>query len=153
MTSSPLSSVARKSARVGDAGVPKVRRFGGASCRRHPEEAALTVGRIGERLLDGQRGLRLVVGPDVHEIERVRGRLDAVQIELGDLADRLEDRVQLRAEALDLLVGQRKPRQPRDVQNLVASRSPLEPSILREIEAGPFRGPPFVSSPEVPRRR
>ena len=48
------------------------------------------------------------------------GRLDVLEVELGDLADRLEDRVQLRTEALDLLVAQREPRQARDVQHFVS---------------------------------
>ena len=54
------------------------------------------------------------------EVERVRGRLDVREVELAHLADRFEDRVQLRPEAVDLLVGQREPREPRDVQHFVS---------------------------------
>ena len=47
-------------------------------------------------------------------------RLDARQVELGDLADRLEDRVQLLGEPLELVLGELEPREPRDVQHLVS---------------------------------
>jgi hypothetical protein len=45
----------------------------------------------------------------------VIGRLHVVQIELGDDADRVQDRVQLALERLDLVLCQRQPRQPRDM--------------------------------------
>ena len=51
----------------------------------------------------------------------MRRRLDVGEVELGDLGDRLEDRAQLLREALDLLLAQLEPREPRDVQYLVPS--------------------------------
>ncbi len=89
--------------------------------RRHPEEVALTIRRVRKDLVGGQRRLRLVLGRDVREVQRMRGRLDALQVELGNLADGLEDRAQLRAETLDLLLRQREARQAGDVQDLIAS--------------------------------
>src|SRR5215471_5291957 len=50
----------------------------------------------------------------------MRGRRHVVEIELRHLRDRLEDRVQLRAEAVDLVVGEREPGEPRDVEHLFA---------------------------------
>src|SRR5205814_10546063 len=50
----------------------------------------------------------------------MRRRRHVVEIELGDLADGLENRVELRAEALDLLLGQREARELRNVEHLVS---------------------------------
>src|SRR5437867_5901865 len=49
----------------------------------------------------------------------MRRRLDVRKVELRDLADGLENRAQLLLEAGDLLVRQRQPREPRDVQHLI----------------------------------
>ena len=49
--------------------------------------------------------LRLVLGPDVDDVERVRGRRHVGEVELRDLRDRRDDVVQLRAEALELVVA------------------------------------------------
>src|SRR5438046_3219056 len=49
--------------------------------RRHPEESGFAVWRVRQRILDRQRFPRLVVGPHVHEVERVRGRLDVREVE------------------------------------------------------------------------
>ena len=48
------------------------------------------------------------------------GRRHVGEIELGDDADRIEDRPELLGEALDLLVGQREPREPRDVKHFIS---------------------------------
>ena len=48
------------------------------------------------------------------------GRRHVGEIELGDDTDRIEDRSELLGEALDLLVGQREPRKPRDVKNFLS---------------------------------
>jgi hypothetical protein len=50
----------------------------------------------------------------------MRGRLDPVEIELVHPLDVLEDLGQLGRHALELLVAQPQPRQPRDVEHLVA---------------------------------
>ena len=64
---------ARESRRDGD---EQRRRRRCSSDRRHAEAAVLRVGRVRERLLARERGPRLVLGPDVHDVERVRRRLD-----------------------------------------------------------------------------
>src|SRR5262249_47119342 len=89
------------------------------SNRRYPEEAVVWIGRVAKRLLPGKRGLGLVLAEDVDEVERVRGRLDIREVQLAHLPDRVEDGGKLRPEALDLVVRQREPRQPRDVPNLL----------------------------------
>src|SRR6266550_8353025 len=119
----PISSPRRAYRRNSHEWVTGVRRLcvdRRASCRRHPEEAGFAVRRVRQRVLDGERWARLVLGPDVDEVERVRGRLDAREVELAHLADCFEDRVQLRSEAVDLVVAQGEPRQPRDVQHLIS---------------------------------
>ena len=69
----------------------------------------------------GQRRARLVVAPDVHEVERVRGRRHVGEVELGDLRDGVQDRRQLLPELLDLLLGQVEVRELRDVQDLLSA--------------------------------
>ena len=67
----------------------------------------------------------------------MRRRLDTLQVELRDLADRLEDRAQLRAEALDLLVRQREPSQPGYVQHLIAcDRHEPDPPKMKRAPSG-----------------
>src|SRR5207244_5179899 len=90
------------------------------------------------RFLAVERRPRLVLAEDVDDVERVRRRLDVREVELGNLADGLQDRAQLLAEALDLLLGEREPRQPRDVEHLFAGNGhSLNPRKIK----GPFRGP------------
>ena len=89
--------------------------------RRDAERAVPRVGRVRERLLAGQRRARLVLVPDVDEIERMRRRLDVGEVELGDLADGLEDRAELLPHALDLVLGDLEARQPRDVQHVFSA--------------------------------
>ena len=50
----------------------------------------------------------------------MRRRLDVGEVELGDLADRLEDRAELLLHALDLPLGYLEARQARDVQDVVS---------------------------------
>src|SRR5262245_28442355 len=88
-----------------NAPIPSLRRRGR---RRDAEGVVLALRRVRERDVEREARERLVVGPHVDERERVRGRLDALEIELGDLPDGLEDHVELLAEALDLLVRQRE---------------------------------------------
>ena len=64
------------------------------------------VGRLLERRSRGQLGARLVGAQHVLELDHVRGRLDAVEVELADLLDVVEDRRQLAGHPLDLVVGQ-----------------------------------------------
>src|SRR5712691_4810835 len=123
------------------AGHSQPRRSGAAcrsSYRRHPEEAVLRVGRVRERLFARQRGPRLVLGQHVDEVEGMGRRLDVLQVELGHLPDRLQDRRQLLAHLLDLVAGELEPRQPGYVENVVSRDCHL--SILAN-ETGPFRDP------------
>ena len=73
------------------------------------------------------------------EIERVRGRRHAGEIQLRYFPDRLQDRGQLLAKLLDLLVGQREPRELRDVQHL-CSRN-LHSHHPHKNKGPPFGGP------------
>ena len=50
----------------------------------------------------------------------MRGRRHVGEVELGDDADRVEDRAELLDEAHDFLVGQREPRKPRHVEHFVS---------------------------------
>ena len=56
---------------------------------------------------------------------RVRGRRDALEVELADRRDVREDAGQLARHALDLLVGELEPRESRDVADLVAIDHPV----------------------------
>src|ERR1700736_619705 len=108
------------------------------SARRDPEEVALALRCIRECLFDRQRGARLVLRPDVDDVERVRRRLDLAQIELRNLADRLQNRVQLPAEPPELLLGQLEPGEPGYVHNLCSIDRHL-PILPR----GQKKRPPF----------
>ena len=50
----------------------------------------------------------------------MRGRLDVVEVELGDPVDVLEDPGELAGHPLDLLLGEAQAGQPGDVQHLLA---------------------------------
>ena len=50
----------------------------------------------------------------------MRGRLDVVEVERGDPVDVLEDPRELAGHPLDLLLGELEPREPGDVQDLLA---------------------------------
>ena len=67
------------------------------------------------------------------------GRLDAVEVELGDLADRLEDGRELALEARHLLLREAELRERRDVQHLLSRDRHSTHPLKAE---GPFRGPP-----------
>jgi len=93
------------------------------SCGRHPEVVVITVRRVGEDLVAGQRRAKLILAPRVRDLQRVRGRRHVGKIELRHLRDRLEDRRELLLEAPDLVVGQFEAREPRDAAALPLSRS------------------------------
>src|SRR5919108_3834187 len=83
----------------------------------HAEEVVVAVGGVRQRLVDRETRPRLVLRPDVRELERMCRRLDVRQVELGDLSHRLEDRAQLTREPLELVLGQLQPGQRRHVEN------------------------------------
>ena len=64
-----------------------------------------TPGAFAEDVLERERRVRLVLGPDVDEVERMRGRRHVREVELGDLGDGVEDRAELAGQPLDLVVG------------------------------------------------
>ena len=68
----------------------------------------------------GQLGRGSSGAQHVLELDHVRGRLDPVEVELGDPVDVLEDPRELAGHPLDLLVGEPQAGEPRDVQDLVA---------------------------------
>ena len=80
-----------------------------------------------------------LLGKDVDEVERMRRRRHVRQVELGHLPDRLEDRVQLPAEPLDLVLAQVKARQSRYMQYVVSLDRHLRSDLPKK--KGPFRGP------------
>jgi hypothetical protein len=92
------------------------------SCRRTGDAEAVVghVGRLRERDLARQAGPRLVGAQRVGDLDGVRGRRDAVEVELADLLDVLEDVRQLIGDLGDLLIGELQTRQPRHVQDLLA---------------------------------
>ena len=99
------------------------------------------IGRVRERVLDGKRRARLVLGPDVHDVERMRGGLDVREVELGDLADRLEDRAELRLHGLDLPLGNLEPRQAGYVEYVFSSDRHVVSKSMTPKRTGPVGGP------------
>ena len=95
------------------------------------------------RGLERERRPRLVGRPDVDEVERMRERLDSAEVELGDLAHRLEDGAELLGEAVGLLVTQVESGERGDVQHLFSRYGHV--LILTKRE-GPFRGPRRIGS-------
>ena len=87
--------------------------------RKRPPSASGAFARTSSRESESRRD---IVVPHVDEIERMRGRRDLLEIELGDDADRVQDLVELAREALDLLGGERKPREPRNVLHVFSRR-------------------------------
>src|SRR4051794_14824284 len=116
----------------------------GEACRssygRHSEEPVFGVRGVRERLLERERRRRLVLGEHVDEVEWMRGWGHALEIELADLSDRLEDRRQLLLEPADLLLRQREARELRDVQHLVPRNLHERPSSQKS-EGPPYGGP------------
>jgi len=92
--------------------------------------------------------VRLVGGPDVHDVERVRRRRNVREVELGHLGHRRENVVQLNAEPLDLLVVELEAREARDVEQLFAVDSHSFGNLSRRDEA-PCRGPRNARVPTV----
>ena len=68
----------------------------------------------------GRLGSGVVGSQDVLELDHVGRRLDAVEVERGDRVDVLEDPEQLLGHPLDLVLGELEPREPGDVQDLLA---------------------------------
>ena len=62
----------------------------------------------------------LVIGPGIDEVERMRGRRDVGEVELGHLRDGVEDRPELARQPLDLVLGEVEAREPRHVKHLIA---------------------------------
>jgi len=91
---------------------------GDCSRRRHPERALVRLRRVLQRDLTRQRRPRLVLGEHVDEVERMRRRRHVRKVELRHFRHGVEDRVELPAETLELLLGERDPRQPRDMKHL-----------------------------------
>src|SRR5919201_285812 len=98
--------------------------FAAVSSNRSPggdaEEVVLAVRCVRERLVDRERHPRLVLGPDVDHVERVRRRFDAGEIQLRNLTRALAERVERRPQTLELVVRQLEPRQVRHVEHFVA---------------------------------
>ena len=70
----------------------------------------------------------------------MRRRRHVREIELGDDADRVEDRAELLGEPLDLLVRQRQPREPRDVQTSSLDIAISGNRSSQNARAGPLSG-------------
>jgi hypothetical protein len=70
----------------------------------------------------------------------VRRRRDVAEVELGDLRDSRDDVVQLRAEALELVLAELEPGEVRDVEQLFAGDLGHRRESLSETERGPCRG-------------
>ena len=87
---------------------------------RDGESALGRLGRLRQRLLLRQPRLDDVRAGDVDVLQRVVGGLDVGDVDGLDLADVLEDGVELAGEAVQLVVGQGKPGQAREVGNLVS---------------------------------
>ena len=86
---------------------------------RDGETAVDGFGRLGQRLLLGQAGDDLVRAGDVDVFERVVGRFDAGDINGLNLADVVQDGVELAGVAVQLVVGQCQPGQPGQMGHLV----------------------------------
>ena len=136
----------RRRPRRGRAGPRRLLRAQPQGVQRHPDlmpggtlkRSPPRSGAFANASSSDRRRPRLVLAPDVDDVERVRGRRHVREVELLHLRDRLEDRRELLAEALDLRLGELEPRQPRDVQHLVSgNRHTVNPSKKR----APFRGP------------
>ena len=79
----------------------------------------------------------------------MRRRLDVGEIELGDLADGLEDRAELLLDARDLGLGYLEARESRHVQDVFATDGHV---VSLEVVNGPPRGAePAGLSPDLPR--
>ena len=100
---------------------------------------------VGERVLERQRRLGLVLAEGVDDVERVGRGLDPRQVELRDLADRLEDGGELLRETRHLFLGQAELRELRDVQHLLSRDGhPIHPLKAEAPEASgrrALRGP------------
>src|SRR3954462_2861099 len=81
---------------------------------------AVTLWRVREDVLEPERRTGLVGSEGVDDVERVRGRRNVGEVELGHLADGREDVVQLHLEARDLVPGQLEASERRHVQYVIS---------------------------------
>src|SRR3954447_21536981 len=89
--------------------------------RARDEEALLGARRRGgERDLAIETGPRLVGPQRVGDLDDVRGGRHALEVELLDLLDPVEDLAQLAGHAVGLVVGELQAREARDVEDLLA---------------------------------
>ena len=89
--------------------------------RRGDAEGAVGgIGRLLEDDLPRPARPRHVGAQHVLELDHVGGRLDLVEVELGDPVDVLEDSGELARHPLDLLLGEAQAGEPGDVQHLLA---------------------------------
>ena len=88
--------------------------------RGNAEGALDRVGRRGQRHLGRQALVRHVGTQDVLQLDHVRGRLDVIEVQLGDPVDVLEDPRELARHALDLLLGEAEAGQLCHVQYLLS---------------------------------
>jgi hypothetical protein len=88
------------------------------SDRRNTERPIRWIRGVGERLLPRKRGTGHVLCPDVDQVKRMRRGLDIREVELADLSDGFEDRAQLVADAVDLLVRNFQSRELCDVEDV-----------------------------------
>src|SRR5207249_2516181 len=84
------------------------------------KEVAVALRRVGERIVEQQRGPRYVRSKDVHDRQRMRGGRHVRQVELRDLADRGENVIQLLGQAADLILAQIELRERRYVQDVLS---------------------------------
>ena len=90
--------------------------YAGGVRKRSPSRSGAFAKTSSER----QARMGYVLGPRVRDLERMRGRRNAGEVELSDLRDRFEDRRELLLEASHLVVGQLEPGEPSDMQDLFA---------------------------------
>src|SRR5688572_10394164 len=105
---------------------------------RDLEAAVLDVGRGRERILLRQALPHLVLAEDVHERERMRGRLDPLGGDVAHARGMLEDLRELRAEPLDLVIGERETGQARNVTDFVGGQGHDGPSLPAAQEQEQF---------------
>jgi len=93
-----------------------------------------------------QAGTWLVLRPDVDHVQGMRRRRNVGEIELRHLRDRLEDVVQLRAEALELVLAELEARQVRNMEEFVRGRLPSGSENPPEMEEAPIGAPSHSES-------
>ena len=100
-------------------------------------------GRVREHVVERQRLVRLVLGPRVDEVERMRRRRHVREIELRDLRDGVEDRAELVVSRSTSSSRQVEAREPRHVEHLIPRDRHADPSFQNARNGGgPSWGPP-----------